>query len=86
MGNKILGKRSRSFYKGFNEKQLNYLREKFESLAEKGSLKKEIFMDAYKMDERIFNAFLSEADFEEGGTVDEYEFICSVSYLCNLTV
>lgn len=29
MGNKILGKRSRNFYKGFNERQLNYLRDKF---------------------------------------------------------
>jgi hypothetical protein len=43
-------------------------------------------MDAYKMDETIFNAFLAEADFEEGGTIDQYEFICAVSYLCNLTV
>lgn len=44
MGNKILGKRSRSFYKGFNERQLVYLKEKFESLSEKEVLKKEIFI------------------------------------------
>jgi hypothetical protein len=29
MGNKILGKRSRSFYKGFNAAQLDYIKEKF---------------------------------------------------------
>lgn len=44
MGNKILGKRSRSFYKGFNERQLAYLKEKFDSLSEKEVLKKEIFI------------------------------------------
>jgi hypothetical protein len=40
MGNKILGKRSRNFYKGFNERQLTYLRDKFESLSEGGVLKR----------------------------------------------
>lgn len=40
MGNKILGKRSRNFYKGFNERQLTYLKDKFESLSEKGALKR----------------------------------------------
>lgn len=47
MGNKILGKRSRNFYKGFNERQLTYLRDKFESLSEGGKLKKDLFIKAY---------------------------------------
>lgn len=86
MGNKILGKRSRSFYKGFNERQLTYLKEKFESLSEKDVLKKDAFIDVYKINEQIFNAFMAEADFDEGGSIELYEFICAVSYLCNLTV
>lgn len=44
MGNKILGKRSRSFYKGFNQRQLDYLHDKFESLSEKGVLSKPAFI------------------------------------------
>ena len=29
MGNQILGKRSRNFYRGFNKRQLSYLKQKF---------------------------------------------------------
>ena len=29
---------------------------------------------------------MEEADFDEEGGIDEYEFICMVSHLCNLTV
>jgi hypothetical protein len=40
MGNKVLGRRSRSFYKGFNERQIDYLKQKFETFAEKGAINK----------------------------------------------
>ena len=29
MGNQILGRRSRNFYRGFNKRQLSYLKQKF---------------------------------------------------------
>jgi hypothetical protein len=38
------------------------------------------------MSEGLYPAFLGEADFEEGGSIEEYEFICFVSFLCNLTL
>jgi hypothetical protein len=44
MGNKILGRRSRSFYKGFNEKQVDYLKQKFETFSNEGKLDKNKFM------------------------------------------
>lgn len=44
MGNKILGKRSRSFYKGFNERQMDYLRQKFEMISANGILNSKKFM------------------------------------------
>ncbi len=40
MGNKVLGRRSRSFYKGFNERQVDYLKQKFETFSEKGMINK----------------------------------------------
>jgi hypothetical protein len=33
MGNCILGKRSKNFYRGFNDRQIEYIREKFETLS-----------------------------------------------------
>lgn len=85
MGNKILGKRSRNFYRGFNDRQINYLKEKFDSLSEKGELKKQLFIIAYQLDDELYDAFSATADFDESGGIDEYEFICLVSYFCNLT-
>lgn len=38
------------------------------------------------MSEAIYKDFIQVADFDEGGAVEEYEFICTVSYLCNLSV
>jgi hypothetical protein len=45
MGNKILGKRSRNFYKGFNERQVNYIKDKFDVIATNKQLDKNKFMD-----------------------------------------
>lgn len=69
MGNKILGKRSRSFYKGFNQRQLDYLHDKFESLSEKGVLSKPAFIQAYKIDGSLCDAFFADADFDEEGSI-----------------
>jgi len=38
------------------------------------------------MNDAIYKDFMAIADFDEGGTIEEYEFICTVSFLCNLTV
>jgi hypothetical protein len=38
------------------------------------------------MSEAIYKVFIQVADFDEGGAIEEYEFICTVSYLCNLSV
>jgi len=86
MGNQILGKRSRSFYKGFNERQLNYIHEKFETLSVKGTLDRKLFMDSYRLDEHLCEKFFTEIDFTEDKNVDEYEFVCAVHSLCSSTV
>lgn len=70
MGNKILGKRSRNFYKGFNERQLDYLKEKFESLSENGELIKNKFIEAYQLDDNLYSAFLTTANFDDEGGID----------------
>lgn len=44
MGNKILGRRSRSFYKGFNDKQIDYLKQKFEIISIDGKVDKKKFV------------------------------------------
>ena len=72
MGNKILGRRSKSFYRGFNEKQINYLKEKFETMSKKGTLDKKLFMEAYKLTDAICDRYFSEADFDENSEIDEY--------------
>lgn len=49
MGNQILGKRPLDFFKGFNEEQVQYIREKFEILKDdKGFLSKPKFQEAYR--------------------------------------
>ncbi len=40
MGNKILGKRSRNYFRGLNERQLNYVKEKFSTISKSGLLDK----------------------------------------------
>jgi len=50
MGNKILGKRSRTFYRGFNPRQLEYLKDKFETFSVDKVIDKELFMKAYQID------------------------------------
>ena len=42
-------------------------------------------MGAYQLEDSLYDAFVVEADFDEGGGIEEYEFICMVSHLCNLT-
>lgn len=64
MGNKILGKRSRSFYKGFNEKQIDYIKQKFDTMSTNGILDEKKFADAYKLNEYITKQFYSFVDFD----------------------
>lgn len=70
MGNKILGRRSRSFYRGFNERQVDYLKQKFETFSLNGKLDKKKFMEAYKINEAICAKFLGEVDFDEDSEID----------------
>ena len=49
MGNIILGKRSRNFYKGFNDRQLNYIKEKFSIMSERN--KENVFLNKKKFKE-----------------------------------
>lgn len=86
MGNKILGKRSRSFYRGFNERQLDYLQQKFETIATDGVLDKEKFKKSYRITETICSMFFREVDFDEDSSIDEYEFICAVHSLCSCSI
>ena len=86
MGNKILGKRSRSFYKGFNERQLDYIKEKFATMQKSGCLDKNLFKTAYQLNDSICKQFYNFVDFDESSEIDEYEFICAVHTFCNMTV
>ena len=86
MGNKILGKRSRSFYKGFNDRQMDYLRQKFEMISNKGILDPKKFMESYKLTKQCSDNFFMEVDFDEDSEVDEYEFICAAHSLCSCTI
>lgn len=54
MGNEVLARRSSDFYKGFNEEQLTYLKEKFELLRDdKGYLDKSKIATEYKCSKEI---------------------------------
>ncbi len=64
MGNQILGRRGRNFYKGFNDNQLEYLKEKFEAISDKGNLNKAQFMKSYYVNENLTNSFFKEIDFD----------------------
>lgn len=64
MGNKILGKRSRNFYKGLNERQINYIKEKFLTISKKDILDKELFMNEYKLSDILFHKFLEFVDYD----------------------
>jgi hypothetical protein len=70
MGNKILGKRSRSFYRGFNDRQVEYLKEKFEMISVNGKLDKAKFCQAYRLEPDISDLFLASTDFDEDDGVD----------------
>ena len=92
MGNQILGKRSRNFFKGFNERQVDYIKEKFSVMAKKGKegepleLDKSKFIEEYKLTELLTDRFFELMNFDEQGGIDEYEFICAVHSFCNMTV
>lgn len=64
MGNKVLGRRSRSFYRGFNERQVDYIKQKFETISADGKLDKNKFMSAYKINTIICDKFISEMDID----------------------
>lgn len=49
MGNQILGKRSRNYYKGFNDKQINYIKEKFSVMSKGDYLDIDKFTEEYKL-------------------------------------
>ena len=86
MGNKILGKRSRSFYRGFNDRQVDYIKQKFETISTDGLINKEKFKKAYRLSDTACDKFFSEVDFDEDSNIDEYEFICAVHSLCSSTI
>ncbi len=44
------------------------------------------FIDEYQLNEKLAKEFFSIMDFDEEGSIDEYEFICAVHSLCNMTV
>ena len=84
MGNEILGRRSSTFFKGFTEAQVQYVRDKFEVLRDdKGLLSRAKFMDAYRCSEAFATKAIKFIDFTENGQVDEYEFLCGIAALCN---
>ena len=72
MGNKVLGKRSRSFYRGFNERQIDYLQQKFESISTNGAIDKDKFKKSYRVSDALCELFFKEVDFDEDSNVDEY--------------
>ena len=63
MGNQILGKRSRNFFKGFNERQVDYIKEKFSVMAKKdkegqlGELDRNKFIEEYKLTDLLADRF-----------------------------
>ena len=69
----MLGKRSSHFYKGFNEEQLTYLKEKFELLKdEKGNLSKDKVAQEYRCSKGIAAMVSTFLDLSENSEVDEY--------------
>jgi Ca2+-binding EF-hand superfamily protein len=84
MGNEILGKRPSNFFKGFNEAQVQYVKDKFDILKDdKGMMSKTKFQEIYHCPEAIAAKAIKFIDFTENGQVDEYEFLCGVAALCN---
>ena len=94
MCNKILGKRSRNYYKGFNERQVDYIKEKFSVMSVKSPnksddffiLDKDKFTEEYKLSAKLAEKFFDAVNFDENSGVDEYEFICAVHSFCNMTI
>ena len=70
MGNKILGRRSRSFYKGFNDRQMDYLRQKFEMISKDGVMDSKKLMQVYKLTQSCCDRFYQEVDFDENSQID----------------
>ena len=44
------------------------------------------FIDEYQLNDKLAKEFFSIMNFDEEGGIDEYEFICAVHSLCNMTV
>lgn len=57
MGNQILGKRSRNYYKGFNDKQIDYIKEKFSVMSKGDYLDIDKFTEEYKLDSKLALSF-----------------------------
>lgn len=57
MGNKILGKRSRNYYKGLNQRQLTYAKEKFSTISKNDTLDRNLFMNEYKLSKTLVDRF-----------------------------
>ena len=64
MGNKILGKRSRSFYKGFNERQIDYIKQKYASICKNNKFDKQQFRKAYQLNDLIAGQFFTFVNFD----------------------
>lgn len=64
MGNKILGKRSRNFYKGLNDRQLSYIKEKFSTISKNNALDRDMFMNEYKLSVTLVDKFFEFVDFD----------------------
>ncbi len=44
------------------------------------------FIDEYQLTKKLAEKFFEVMNFDEEGGIDEYEFICAVHSLCNMTV
>lgn len=44
------------------------------------------FIDEYQLTLKLADEFFSMMNFDEEGGIDEYEFVCAVHSLCNMTV
>ncbi|EGR30797.1 hypothetical protein IMG5_123400 [Ichthyophthirius multifiliis] len=88
MGNKILGDFRKSRYKGFNQDQLNYIKDKFQLLCDdNGYLCKENLAIIYKCSISQAQKLIMFLDLDGSQNADFYKFCCGAALLCqnNLT-
>ena len=55
-------------------------------LSEKGVIRKDLFMESYKMNDFVTDKFFDQMDFTEDKKIEEYEFVCMAHCLCSMTV